>query len=64
MFMIIIKMNKKTINYKENENKNKNEFSDLYYRLYIDCIKYKTEKVQKEINCNYYYNKYSMTKLT
>lgn len=54
-------MNKKTINYKENENKN--EFSDLYYRLYIDCIKYKTEKVQKEINCNYYYNKYTMTKL-
>lgn len=57
-------MNKITINYKEKENKNKKEFADLYYRLYTDCMKYKTEKVKKEINCNYYYNKYTMTNLT
>jgi hypothetical protein len=48
---------KNTIN-KENTN----EFVDLYYRLYIDCMKYKKEKTgYKEINCGYYYKIYNNT---
>ena len=34
------------------------EISELYYHLYVDCIKYKSEKKTKEINCQQYYKEF------
>ena len=34
------------------------EISELYYHLYVDCIKYKSEKKTKEINCQQYYEEF------
>ena len=40
---------------KENPHK---EMAELYYNLYVGCIKYKTEKKTKQINCDQYYTEF------
>lgn len=47
-----------TTNYdKDNEITNKNkEMAEAYLNLYMDCIKYKTDKKKENINCVEYYD--------
>ena len=40
---------------KENPHK---EMAELYYNLYVGCIKYKTEKKTKKINFDQYYTEF------
>jgi hypothetical protein len=34
------------------------EMAELYYNLYIGCLKYKNEKKTKDINCMQYYEEF------
>jgi hypothetical protein len=34
------------------------EMAEVFYNTYTDCLKYKNKNLEKNINCDNYYNKF------
>ena len=43
----------------KNQNTDK-EMADLYFKLFASCLKFKTEKKDKEIDCSKFYNNFEL----
>jgi hypothetical protein len=46
-------MDKKDIRYKKE--------AELYYNLFLNCVKYRQQNKHKDVRCNYFYKQFQKT---